>query len=291
MKKLNDAMRVSWISIGVNIILSLMKAAAGLIGHSGAMISDAIHSASDVFSTIIVMIGIRISGRDSDKGHPYGHERMECIASIILAVLLFLTGAGVGISGGKVILSGNFEAIAVPGKIALWAAVVSIAVKEWMFQYTKHTAKKLNSTSLMADAWHHRSDALSSVGSFIGIFGSILGAPVLDSVAQVVICIFILKAAVDIFNDATSQMVDHACDPKIEEEIRATAARCPGVLSIDDLKTRVFGSRIYTDLEIGTDGNLTLWEAHAIAERVHNAIEIEVPNVKHCMVHVNPKSV
>ena len=172
-------MKVSKTSIAANIILSALKLAAGLAASSGAMISDAVHSASDVFSTLIVMAGVKMSRKEADKEHPYGHERMECVAAIILAVVLFVTGMGIGYNGIQKIASGSYENLAVPGVIALAAAVMSIVVKEWMFWYTRYYAKKVNCGALMADAWHHRSDALSSVGSFIGIFGARLGFPVM----------------------------------------------------------------------------------------------------------------
>ena len=172
------AMRVSVVSIVVNLILSFFKLMAGFIGNSGAMVSDAVHSASDVFSTLIVIVGVKISGKKSDTHHPYGHERMECVAAIILAVILFATGIGIGISGVEKIISGSETGIEIPGVIALVAAVVSIAVKEWMYWYTRAAAKKINSGALMADAWHHRSDSLSSIGAFVGILGARLGFPI-----------------------------------------------------------------------------------------------------------------
>lgn len=282
------AMRVSKVSIGVNIALSAFKLAAGLIAHSGAMLSDAIHSASDVFSTIIVMIGVTISGKKSDKEHPYGHERMECVASILLAVVLFATGAGIGISGIQKIASGNLESASAPGRMALIAAVISILVKEWMYWYTRAAAKKINSGALMADAWHHRSDALSSIGAFAGIFGARLGFPVLDPLASVVICVFIGKAAWDIFQDAMNKMVDKSCDDRTIQQIRQAVLENRGVEKIDTIRTRMFGARAYVDIEIAADENLTLREAHGIAEEVHARVEEQFPEVKHCMVHVNP---
>lgn len=282
------AMHVSRISIFVNLLLSVGKLAAGLLASSGAMVSDAIHSASDVFSTIIVMVGIRISGKAADREHPYGHERMECVAAILLAVVLALTGAKIGISGVEKIVSGNYEELAVPGVLALAAAVVSIVVKEWMYWYTRFYAKKIKSSALMADAWHHRSDSLSSIGAFVGILGARLGFPVMDPLASVVICLFIFKAAYDIFKDAIDKMVDRACDPAVEKELRAFVASQPGVLGIDLLRTRTFGSRIYVDVDIRADGMMTLKEAHGIAERVHDGIEKHFEQVKHIMVHVNP---
>ena len=282
------AMRVSTVSIAVNLLLSMGKLLAGIFGRSGAMISDAVHSASDVFSTVIVIIGVRISAKKSDTDHPYGHERMECVASIILATILMATGLGIGFGGLRTVLSGNYETLAVPGVMALAAAVVSIAVKEWMYWYTRAAAKKINSGALMADAWHHRSDALSSIGAFIGIAGSRMGYPVLDSVACLVISVFIAKAAYEIFMDAVDKMVDKACDARTEEEIRRIVLKESGVLGIDRLMTRLFGAKMYVDMEIAADGNRTLYETHDIAERVHHAIEEHFPEVKHCMVHVNP---
>lgn len=282
------AMRISKLSIIVNVLLSLFKLFAGIFAHSGAMISDAIHSASDVFSTFIVMIGVTVSNKQSDNEHPYGHERFECIASIILAALLLVTGIGIGKTGLKTILSGNYEALKAPGLLALIAAVVSIIVKEWMYQITRSTAKKINSGALMADAWHHRSDALSSIGAFIGILGARMGIMVLDSVASVVICIFIAKAAYDVFMDAVNKMVDKSCDTELIAEMKKVISAESGVVAIDDIRTRLFGSKIYVDIEISADGNLSLNEAHTIAEHVHDSIESNFTDVKHCMVHVNP---
>lgn len=282
------AMRVSKISIVVNVLLSAGKLAAGILASSGAMLSDAVHSASDVFSTIIVMIGIHMSGKAADREHPYGHERMECVAAILLAVVLALTGFKIGASGLEKITSGNYEELAVPGVLALAAAVVSVVVKEWMYWYTRFYAKKIKSSALMADAWHHRSDSLSSIGAFIGILGARLGFPVMDPAASVVICLFILKAAYDIFKDAIDKMLDTACDPALEKELREFVLIQNGVQGIDLLRTRTFGSRIYVDVDIRADGTMSLREAHGIAEHVHDEIEGQFEQVKHIMVHVNP---
>ena len=280
---------VSMVSIIGNLVLSALKLLAGIIASSGAMISDAVHSASDVFSSFIVIIGVRVAAKESDKEHPYGHERLECVAAIILATILAITGCGIGYAAFLKILHGNYSELKVPGMLALWAAVVSIVVKEAMFWYTRHYAKKLDSGALMADAWHHRSDALSSVGSLIGIGGAMLGFPVMDPVASLVICLFILKAAYDIFKDAVDKMVDKACDEEFEKELRELVAGQDGVLAVDLLQTRLFGNKIYVDIEIALDGNLKLRESHAIAEHIHNLLEETYPKIKHIMVHVNPK--
>lgn len=282
------AMQVSANSIAVNLMLSIFKLIAGLMASSGAMISDAIHSASDVFSTIIVIIGVKISGKASDEDHPYGHDRFECVASIILAILLGVTGVGIGLTGVQKLTAGHYDTLAVPGVLALAAAVISIVVKEIMYWYTRNAAKKINSGALMADAWHHRSDALSSIGAFVGIFGARLGYPILDPIASIVICVMIAKASIDIFRDAIDKMVDHSCDAKTEEFMKREILKVPGVRRVDLLKTRLFGSKMYVDIEIAADGNISLFDAHDIAENVHYTIENKFKDVKHCMVHVNP---
>lgn len=282
------ATRVSMVSIVGNLILSILKALAGIFAHSGAMISDAVHSASDVFSSIIVIIGVKFSSKDSDDNHPYGHERFECVAAIVLAVILFITGLFIGINAFEDITGGNYQDLAVPGILSLIAAVVSVVCKEAMYWYTRAYAVRYDSGALMADAWHHRSDALSSVGAFIGIAGARMGFPVLDPIASLVICVFILQAAYDIFKDAIDKMVDHSCDKETEDALRECAGRQDGVIRVDMLHTRVFGNKIYVDIEIGADGHQTLTEGHQVAERVHAAIEQEFPKVKHIMVHVNP---
>ena len=280
--------RVSAVSIIVNIVLSVLKFFAGVFANSSAMISDSVHSLSDVLSTFAVIAGVNLSEKHSDKDHPYGHERLESVFSMILSGMLFATGIGIGYAGVKGIILKTYTA---PGMFALIAAAVSIAVKEWMYQYTIHAAKKVNSTALKADAWHHRSDALSSVGALIGIIGAMLGYPICDPIASIVICFFIIKAAWDIFYEAVNQLVDRACDEETEERLREVVANQDGVLCIDLIRTRLFGSRMYVDVEIGADGNLSLHDSHAIAERVHDEIESEFKDVKHCMVHVNPKNI
>ena len=280
------AVGVSTVTIVINLTLAGFKFLAGFLAHSGAMISDAVHSASVVLATLIVILGVKLAGRDADRSHPYGHERLECVAALILAVILGATGLGIGWSGIRKI-TGSGE-LAVPGLLALIAAVVSIVVKEAMFWYTWLAAKRINSSALKAEAWHHRSDALSSVGSFAGILGARLGFPALDPVASVVICLFILKAAWDILADALGKMTDHACPPAMEQEMADVILAQPGVLGLDTLNTRLFGDRVYVDVEIQADGDLPLKVTHATAQAVHDTLECQFPQVKHCMVHVNP---
>lgn len=284
-----QATKVSLVSIFGNLILSILKFIAGVVAKSQAMISDAVHSSSDVFSSIIVIIGVKISAKESDKEHPYGHERLECVAAIILATILTITGIGIGYSAVKSLTGKRYLELAIPGVMALVAAIVSIISKEAMFWYTRYYAKKMDSSALMADAWHHRSDALSSVGALIGIGFARMGYPIMEPIASLVICIFICKAALDIFKDALDKMVDKSCDVSFENDISDFVEKQDGVLGIDLLHTRMFGNKIYVDIEIAADGDKSLRETHAIAERVHDSLEKEYPKIKHIMVHVNPK--
>ena len=282
------ANRVSLITIFENLILTALKLFAGVWAHSSAMISDAIHSASDVFSTVVVIIGVKLASKEADKEHPYGHERMECVAAILLSMVLFITGLSIGIDAAKTILEGDYSQIEVPGMLALVAAIISIVTKEAMYWYTRYYAKKIDSSALMADAWHHRSDAFSSVGALIGIGGAMIGYPVMDAVASLVIFVFIAKAAFEIFKDAMGKMVDRACDEEMEQSLFNCAMEHEEVKGVDMLQTRIFGNKIYVDIEILVDGSYTLQKAHEIAEEVHDKIEQNFPKVKHIMVHVNP---
>lgn len=282
------ANRVSAVTVIANLMLCIFKLVTGIIACSSAMISDAVHSASDVLSAFAVIAGINISARAEDRGHQYGHERIEAVFAIILVVFLFATGIWIGCSGISKIISGDYSSIEMPGRLALIAAAISVAAKEAMYRYTIINAKKIRSAALEAAAWDHRSDALSSIGSFAGILGARLGFPVCDPIASVVICLFILKAAIDIFKNAVDQLIDTACGDETERLIEKTVRSVGGVISVDDLKTRLFGAKIYVDVEIGADGSMTLYEAHEIAKNVHDKIESGFPEVKHCMVHVNP---
>lgn len=233
--------KMSFVSVAGNAVLSGFKFFAGVTGNSGAMISDSIHSFSDVITTVIAWIGVKASKKEADSAHPYGHERMECIASLFLGIILLVTGLGVGKVGVEHILSGSYETLAIPSTIALVAAIVSIVSKEAMYWYTRYYAKLINSSAFLADAWHHRSDAFSSIGSLIGIGGAMLGFPVMDSVA-----------------------------------------------SVDSLRSRMFGNKVYIDLEIQVDGETSLRDAHKVAEHVHDEVEHAFPDVKHIMIHLNP---
>ena len=266
-------MQVSTVGIVCNAALTVFKLVAGIVAHSSAIVADAVHSASDILGSLIVMIGAVFSHKAADASHPYGHEKLECIASILLGNILVLVGAAIGYAGVMKIVRG--ETLAAPGVLALIAAVVSIGVKEGLYWYTIAAAKRIRSVSLKAEAWHHRSDALSSIGSFAGVLGARLGVP-------------IFKVAYGIFHESIDRLVDRACDPDTVAAMRETMQRTPGVVRVDDIKTRLFGSRTYVDAEIAVDGALPLRDAHVIAEAVHHELERDYPDVKHCTVHVNP---
>lgn len=273
-------------NICLNILLSAGKLFTGLVAKSGALVSDGVDSAADVFSTVVVMVGMKISGRESDKKHPYGHERFECIAALVLALMLAVTGVSIGISGVKK-LSGA-EELAVPGLASLIVAAISLLIKTFMSIYTRMAANKLNSSALRADALNFQGDALAAVGILGGVFGARMGVKVLDPIAGLIICLFILKSAFAIARDAFNRMMDTACDTALEDKMRTLILAQSDVWGVDSLRTRLFGNRIYVEVEISTDGEMSLRTAHGVAQRVHDAIEREFPEVKHCMVHVNP---
>lgn len=279
-------LKVSVVTIIVNCVLSLIKFLAGIFGKSSAMISDSIHSLSDVLSTFVVIIGVKLASKKADDKHQYGHERLENVASLILAILLLVTGVMIGVSGIKNIHNNSY---AVPTLFALIASIISIAVKEWMYWYTIIVAKKYNSDALRADAWHHRSDALSSIGSLIGIGAAMLGVRCMDVVASIIIAVIVVKIAVEIFMESIKKMIDCSCDEETINKIKKIVCETAGVKGIEKIKTRLFGSKIYIDLEINADRNITFEESHNIAHEVHDRVESVLENVKHCMVHINPK--
>lgn len=283
------AIKVSVISIILNCLLTLIKFISGVISKSSAMISDSVHSLSDVLSTFVVIIGVKISNKKADSDHPYGHERIECVSAIILSGMLFIIGALIGINGIKNVT--NSSNLVMPGVLALIASIISIISKEAMYQYTIRVSKKINSAALRADAWHHRSDALSSIGSFIGILGSRLGFKIFDPLASVIISLCIIKVSIDIFKDAIDKMVDKSCDKEVIDKVISVIEKNESVKNIDDIKTRQFGNKAYVDVEISVDENLLLKDAHKIAEEIHDSVENEINIVKHCMVHVNPYEV
>lgn len=284
-KRLKIGNKISIVTILVNVFLSLLKFIIGIIGNSSALLSDAVHSLSDVITTFCVMFGLKISEKPEDKDHPYGHEKFEPILTKVLSFILFATAISIGIAALKTLSEGS---TAIPSKITMLAAIISILTKEWMFRYTMKGAKEINSSSLEADAWHHRSDSLSSIGSLIGIIGARMGFAAADPIASIVICLIILKASVDIFLQATNQVVDKATDDETIKNIEKITLSVEGVKGIDSLKTRIHSNKLFIDLEISACKDMSFVDAHNIAEDVHKKIEETIPSVKHCTVHINP---
>lgn len=279
--------KVSVKSMIVNGFLAAFKFIAGIMFHSTAIVSDAVHSLSDMFTTVFVIIGIKVSRKESDERHPYGHDRYECLASVLLGTLLGLTGIGVAISGIKNII--NYESLKMPGVITIFAAIISIVVKEWMFRFTKKVADDLHSGIVMADAWHHRSDALSSVGALIGVCGARMGIKVLDPIASILICVFIMKATYEIFKDAINKMLDVSCEKETIDDMKKICNETEGVKGVKSIKTRLFGSKMYAEIEIVADGGISLSESDVISEKIHHRIENYFPLVKHCSVIAKPE--
>lgn len=273
------------VTILANVVLSIIKFIAGGVGHSTAMISDSIHSMSDVITTVIALIGIKMSNHEKDREHPYGHERFECIASMILSFILFITGlllVDTSLSSRDTLYKVK------PSMIALVVAVISIVAKEVMYRYTMYYATKISSIALRADAHHHRSDALSSLGALIGIALSMIGFKYGDMLASLCIAVIICYEAFKIFSESVDKIVDKACDISTVKGIEKVIKSVNGVQRIDELRTRQFGDKMYVDVDIAVDGEITLAKAHEIAEEVHDTIETKFNDCKHIMVHVNP---
>lgn len=281
--------KVSVVCMIANIVLFLIKLIGGILANSQALISDAINSAFDIVSGIIVLMGAKIASKKPDKDHPYGHERFESVATIILSIVLLITAIFIGNTAIESLINGDYKNNITPGILSIIAAIISIIIKEVLFWYTKYNADKINSVSLKTEAWDHRADVIATIGALLGIILTRFGFMAGDVIASLIVCIFIAKTAITAFIEAISQMVDKSCDEKLLKEIRNTIKEVEGVMGIDLLHVRTFGNRLYVDLEISADENIKLYEAHNIAQNVHDKIEKEFPIIKHVMIHVNPK--
>lgn len=277
--------KTSWITVLVNVVLSAFKILAGIIGNSSAMIADGAHTLSDVLTTFVVLLGLKVSSKEADEEHPYGHEKYESVFAKILSILLLLTGVFIGYEAIKVLISGEFRK---PKLIALIAAFLSIVIKEGMYWYTIKVARKIKSISMEADAWHHRSDAFSSIGTFMGILGAQLRFPALDPIAGIIVSFFVIKVGVGLYIKSVKELVDESASYDIVQKIKDMATAVDGVREIKNLKTRVFGNKIYVDIEILVDSHISVKSGHDIAEKVHDKLEIEMTDIKHCMVHIEP---
>lgn len=281
-----EATKVTLISILWNVILTFIKILGGILGKSNAMIADGLHSASDIISSIGVLIGNKIAKTPNDKEHNYGHEKAETLVSFLLSMLLIGVALKISLNGFNSLL--HLEDVQVPTFLPLIISVISIVIKEYQYRITIKVAKKINSPSLKADAWHHRSDALSSVAAFIGIGGSLLGFKALDPIATVVVGLFVAKVGLDIFKDAINELMDYSIDEKDESQIIAIANCTDGVLNIGELRTRKHGSMAYVDLTICVNKDLTVLQGHEIANKLEISILKELQIVKGITVHVEP---
>lgn len=281
-----EATKVTLISIMWNIILTLIKILGGVVGKSNAMIADGLHSASDIISSLGVLIGNKIARTPHDKEHNYGHEKAETLVSFLLSMILIYVALTISFNGVNSLL--HLEDVQVPTFLPLIISVISIGIKEYQYRITIKVAKKINSPSLKADAWHHRSDALSSVAAFIGIGGSLLGFKALDPIATVIVGLFVAKVGLDIFKESINELMDYSIDEKDELQIISIANSTEGVLNIGELRTRKHGSMAYVDLTICVNKDLTVLEGHEIANKLEISILEELQIVKGITVHVEP---
>ena len=276
----------------VNVLLLLFKFVAGIVGHSAAMVADAVHSLSDFVTDVIVLVFVHISGKPQDKSHDYGHGKYETLAMTLIGVALLIVAIGI-IYSGVVKISAwlGGEQLKAPGTVALWAALLSVLLKEAVYQYSMVKARQLNSQVLAANAWHHRSDALSSIGTAIGIGGAIfLGQrwAVLDPIASLVVGAFIVKVAVDLLRDGIGDLMEHSLPDEIEEEMLRMVGELPGVVNPHDLRTRRIGNHFAIELHILMDGDITLREAHNKASEVENLLRSRYGQDTHIAIHVEP---
>lgn len=284
MDRVKIGTRASQITITANIFLCFFKMIAAYLGKSSAMLADAVHSLADILTTTGVLVGLRLSGKAADQCHPYGHEKYEAIVAKVMSIILLVTGLAIGYSAIKAIV---FNGNVMPGRIALVAAAVSIVFKELMYRYTKSTAKKIKSIAMETDAWHHRSDALSSIGAFIGILGARFGLRILDPIAGLLVSLLIIKVGIEFYLKAIRELVDHAADEDTIAKIKSIASNVDGVEEVK-LKTRIFGNKLYADILIGVKGSLSVQEGYRIASHVHDAIEENIDDIKHCVVELEP---
>ena len=293
MERNKDIYKVTLVGGAVNVILLLFKFVAGIVAHSAAMVADAVHSLSDFVTDIIVLVFVHISGKPEDKDHEYGHAKYETLAMTIIGVALLLVAVGIVYNGlTKIIVWAQGEVLKAPGMLALWAALLSVLLKEAVYHYSMAKARKLNSQAVEANAWHHRSDALSSIGTAIGIGGAIfLGQrwAVLDPVASIVVGVFIIKVSVELLRNGIGDLMEHSLPEEVENEILRLTASVPGVVEPHELRTRRLGNHYAIELHILMDGNITLCEAHDKASEVEEILRAHYGSETHIAVHVEPK--
>lgn len=287
-KRYNESKKVIIITITLNVILTILKIASGVIGKSSSIIADGLHSASDIITSIAVFIGSKISKKPKDAKHQYGHERSETIVSFILSSMLIIVALGIGMEGVMILF--NPSKIETPTKLPLIMAVISIFVKEYQYRITIKAAKKINSEALKADAWHHRSDALSSIAAFIGIGGSILGIRLLDPIASIIVALIVIKVGIDIFKISCNDLMDTSINFKDLELIEKIANDYSDIKGISSIKSRKHGAYAYIDMSILIDNDKTLYSAHEISHKLERLIIKELPYIKEVNIHIEPYS-
>lgn len=281
-----ESNKVTKQSIAWNLFLTFIKVIAGIFGKSNAMIADGLHSASDIISSIGVLLGNYISSTPVDKEHNYGHEKAETLVSFLLSILLIVVSLGIGVQAVKSLL--HIDDIKPPTVLPLIVAVISILVKEYQYRITIKIADKINSPALKADAWHHRSDALSSIAAFVGIGGAMLGIKILDPIASIVVALFVAKVGLEILIGSTNELMDVSIDTEQEEQIKQIAKNTKGVMNLGEIRSRKHGAMAYVDLVICVDGKLTVTEGHDIANMLEKQIINDMDFVKGITVHVEP---
>lgn len=284
--------RVTLVGSVVNLLLLVFKFVAGILGHSAAMLADAVHSLSDFVTDIIVIVFVRISSKPEDEGHDYGHGKYETLATAIIGLVLLFVGFGILWNGATSIWDfwqgGELKE---PGMLALWAALVSILFKELLYQYTVLKGRRLNSQAVVANAWHHRSDALSSIGTAVGIGGAILLGErwlILDPLAAVVVSLFIMKVAIQLLVPCVEELLEKSLPAEVEEKIKQEILSFPGVTAPHYLRTRRIGSSYAIEVHIRMDGQITLEEAHRTATAIENCLKSEFGSRTYINIHVEP---
>ena len=293
MERQRQIYKVTLVGGAVNVVLLVFKFVAGFVGHSAAMVADAVHSLSDFVTDVIVLVFVRISGKPKDKSHDYGHGKYETLAMTIIGMALLVVAIGI-VYGGVMKIAAwlNGHQLEAPGTLALWAALLSVALKEAVYRYSMVEARRLNSQAVEANAWHHRSDALSSVGTAVGIGGAIfLGQrwTVLDPVASVIVGLFIVKVSIDLLRNGIGDLMEQSLPDEVEAEILQLAASVPGIAEPHDLRTRRIGNHYAIELHILMDGDIPLRMAHDRASEVEDLLRAHYGEETHVAVHVEPK--
>lgn len=292
MERNKEIYRVTLVGSAVNVVLLLFKFVAGVAGHSAAMLADAVHSLSDFVTDVIVLVFVRLSGKPVDKSHDYGHGKFETLAMTIIGLSLLAVAIGI-LYGGitKIVAWIGGQPLPAPGILALWAALLSIAMKETVYRYSMIKARQLQSQAVKANAWHHRSDALSSVGTAVGIGGAIfLGHrwTVLDPLASIIVSVLIIKVSVDLLRNGIGDLLEQSLPDDVEREIISIAASVPGVIEPHELRTRRIGNHYAIELHVLMDGDLTLHDAHEKASEVERMLRSQYGQETHIAIHVEP---